>query len=140
MNKNEDLDLNSLESALTQLEKAYAFSKSDLAKSNEDLFEQFRNSTIQCFEFTFELAVIFIKRKLSLILPRTENMDLKDYKDVIREAARAGLIGEPENWFNFRKFRNLSSHAYDKSKAELVYGATENLIQEAQLLIKVLKK
>lgn len=140
MNKNEIIDIAPLEIALHQLEKAYGFSKSELAINSEDLFEQFRNSTIQCFEFTFELAVGFTKRKLELILPKSQNLDFMDFKEIIREAAVAGLIQNPERWFDFRKFRNLSSHAYNKSKAELIYGAAKDLIEEVSFLKKNLGK
>lgn len=133
------LDINSLESAISQLQKAYDFSISKIAVENKDLFEQFRNSTVQCFEFTFELSWKFIKRILELEHPISEQIDQMDYKDLIREAATRGLINSPEVWFEFRRLRNISSHAYDRSKAEQVYLAATNLLKEANILLKNLK-
>lgn len=133
------LDINSLESAISQLQKAYDFSISKIAVENKDLFEQFRNSTIQCFEFTFELSWKFIKRILELEHPISEQIDQMDYKDLIREAATRGLINSPEVWFEFRRLRNISSHAYDRSKAEQVYLVATNLLKEANILLKNLK-
>jgi len=46
------LDFSSLANAIGQLEKSISFAKSDMAQQNDDLFEQLRNSVIQCFEFT----------------------------------------------------------------------------------------
>ena len=47
-----NIDFSPLASAIHQLEKSIAFATSELAENDEDLFEQFRNSVIQCFEFT----------------------------------------------------------------------------------------
>lgn len=49
------LELTPLEKAVQQLKDAIAFSCSELAKRDHKLFVQFRNSVIQCFEFTYEL-------------------------------------------------------------------------------------
>ena len=133
------LDISSLESAIAQLQKAYDFSISKIAVENKDLFEQFRNSTVQCFEFTFELSWKFIKRILELEHPNPQQIDQMDYKDLIREAATRGLINNPEVWFEFRRLRNISSHAYDRSKAEQVYLASTDFLKESSVLLKNLK-
>ena len=57
------LDLTSLQDALAALEKSLRFLSSEMAE-NVDLREQFRNSAIQCFEFTHELAFRMMKRQL----------------------------------------------------------------------------
>jgi hypothetical protein len=49
------LDFSPLSSAIQQLEKSLAFATSRRAE-DEELFEQLRNSVIQCFEFTYELS------------------------------------------------------------------------------------
>jgi nucleotidyltransferase substrate binding protein (TIGR01987 family) len=136
----ENLDLSPLKKVLAQLEKAYNFSISDMAKNDEDLYEQFRNSTLQCYEFTFELSWKFIKRKIEQDHPSPEQVDSWDYKELIREAAIRKLITSPEIWFNFRKLRNLSSHAYDQSKAILVYSSAKGLLIEATFLLNQLSK
>jgi nucleotidyltransferase substrate binding protein (TIGR01987 family) len=133
------LDVSSLESAASQLEKALQYSVSDLAK-DKGLFEQFRNSTVQCFEFTYELAWKFLQRKLEQVHPNPQIIDELDFKDLIRECAQRGFIQNPEIWFDFRRLRNISSHAHDKTKAEQVYVKANALLMETHFLLKVLSK
>ena len=64
------LDFSSLATAIGQLENSIAFAESDMAQSNDDLFEQLRNSVIQCFEFTYELSWKMLKRYLEEIRDR----------------------------------------------------------------------
>jgi nucleotidyltransferase substrate binding protein (TIGR01987 family) len=133
------LDFTSLESAIRQLEKAYWFSTSNLAKDAE-LFEQFRNSTVQCFEYTYELAWKYLQRKLELVHPNPQTIDQLEFKDLIREGAQRGYIKTPELWFEFRRLRNISSHAYDKSKAEQVYSKAYDLLIEAKVLLEEISR
>lgn len=133
------LDLSSLESATNQLEKALQYSVSDLAK-DKNLYEQFRNSTVQCFEFTYELAWKFLQRKLEQVHPNPQIIDELDFKDLIRECAQRGYVKSPELWFEFRRLRNLSSHAYDKNKAEQVYLKAKSLLGETRYLIDAISK
>jgi len=133
------LDFSTLDSATRQLEKALQFSVSDLAK-NPELFEQFRNSAVQCFEYTYELAWKFLQRKLEMVHPNPQIVDELEFKDLIREGAQRGYIKTPELWFEFRRLRNISSHAYDKSKADLVYSKSNELLFEARFLLNEISK
>lgn len=128
------LDFSSLDSAIKQLEVAHNYSTSDLAK-DIGLFKQFRNSTVQCFEYTYELAWKPLQRKLEQVHPNPQIIDEYEFKDLIREAAVRGYIKTPELWFEFRRLRNLSSHAYDRSKAEQVYAKAQDLLTEAKYLL-----
>lgn len=136
----EQLDISPLEDAIDQLRKAIDFSTSDLAKSDAELFEQFRNSTVQCYEFTFELSWKFIKRKIELEHPSPDQVDRWGYKELIREAAVRGLIRSPDLWFDFRRYRNLSSHTYDRSKANQVYSSASDLLDASTFLLTQLKQ
>ena len=131
--------MTAFESAIKQLEKALTFSQSDMAKNDSDLFEQFRNSTVQCFEYTYELSWKIIKRQLESSHPNPSVIDTWDFKDLIREAAVAGLIDKPEAWFEFRRLRNISSHAYDKLKAEEVYRKAQDLLNSAKFIYSKVK-
>ena len=133
------LDFSALESATSQLEKALNYSISDLAK-DPNLFEQFRNSTVQCFEYTYELAWKYLQRKLEQVHPNPQLIDELEFKDLIREGAQRGYIKTPEMWFEFRRLRNISSHAYDKAKAEQVYFKAQDLLAEAKYLLISISK
>ncbi len=128
-----NLDFSSLASAIDQLEKALNYSMSNLAK-DPDLFEQFRNSTVQCFEYTYELAWKNLQRKLEHVHPNPQIIDELEFKDLVREGAQRGYVKTPELWFEFRRLRNVSSHAYDRLKAQQVYSKAQDLLIEAKFL------
>lgn len=133
------LDLTSLDDASSQLKTAIGFSISDLAKSDIKIFEQFRNSVVQCFEYTYELSVKSIRRYIELTSDNPSLVDDWEFKDLIREAAIRGIIENPQDWFDYRKLRNISSHAYSRSKAEEVYQKAEAHYHSSQSLLSFLK-
>ena len=83
-----------------------------------------RDAIIQRFEYTYELAWKLIKRALEIEDADAEE-DMLTKKDLFRKAAEAGLITDPEVWFEYHKARNLTSHAYDEVKADQVYAAAQ---------------
>jgi nucleotidyltransferase substrate binding protein (TIGR01987 family) len=133
------LDFTALEKATGQLKTAIEYSLSSLAKTDSKIFEQFRNSVVQCFEYTYELCVKSIRRYLESTIDTPSIVDDWEFKDLIREAAVRGIISQPERWFEFRRLRNVSSHAYDAAKAEEVYLSSSKLLTEATDLIQILK-
>jgi nucleotidyltransferase substrate binding protein (TIGR01987 family) len=140
MSSTKFLDLSSLEDASDQLKTAIEFSKSDLAKSDVKLFEQFRTSTVQCFEYTYELSVKSIRRFLELTVDNPSQVDEWEFKDLMREAATRGIIDNPTDWFEFRRLRNTSSHAYSRVKADEVYGKAADLLSAAQKMLADLRQ
>lgn len=93
--------------ALGQLERA--------ARQPKDEF--LRDSVIQRFEFTHELAWKMLKLRLEaeLVLARTP-------KETLQEALKAGFIDDGSGWSALQRMRNLTSHTYDESLAETVYA------------------
>ena len=98
-----------------------------------------RDATVQRFEYTFELAVKMMMRVLEA-LPTTQNLDQMPYRDLIRLAAEVGLLTDTDVWFNYREARNLTSHAYDEKKAELVFDTAKRFAKDARLLCDTLEK
>lgn len=92
--------------ALSQLEKAVQQPKNEFI----------RNSVIQRFEFTYELAWKMLKLVLEAegILTRTP-------KEAFQEALQAGFIEDGNVWSDLQKQRNLTTHTYDEALAEQVY-------------------
>jgi nucleotidyltransferase substrate binding protein (TIGR01987 family) len=132
------LDLSALEKAIKQLEKSLSFSASDLAKQDLEIFQQFRASSIQSFEYTFEIAIKMIRRQLELIESSSELVDQLSFKDLIRTAAERGLLNDPLAWFAFRERRNITSHTYDEKKAEQVFTDLPKFLSEARNLLEKL--
>ena len=120
----EQLDLSSLSNAVTRLEEAF-----QKAPANE--LE--RDGCIQRFEYTYELCWKMMRRQL--VLMEVGDADLLGRRELFREAARRGLIEDPEQWFSFQKARNLTSHNYDSDKAEETYAAAKAFMPQARRLL-----
>ena len=92
---------------LGQLEKA--------AQQPKD--EYIRDSVIQRFEFTHELAWKMLKLRLE-----KEDIFAKTPKETLQAALQAGLIEDGNAWSDLQKMRNLTSHTYNESLADEVYA------------------
>lgn len=132
------LDLTSLEKAISQLKEAINFAHTDMAKQNIALFQQFRNSVIQCFEFTYELCWKMLKRRLELDSPTPAVIDEFSFNDLIREGAVRGYVDKPAHWIRYRKERNVTSHVYNERMAQEVYETAILFFKDAEKLLKTL--
>lgn len=92
--------------AVSQLQKAVV--------QPEDEF--IRDSVIQRFEFTYELAWKMLKLRLD-----SEGIDARTPRQALQEALQAGFIEDGNAWSELQKNRNLTSHTYDAALAEAVY-------------------
>lgn len=133
------LDFTSLEKAISQLKKSIDFCNSDLAKNDAEIFFQFRSASIQAFEYSFELSVKFIRRKLEIMETAEDVIDNLGYRDLIRKAAERGLLEEVERWFVYREKRNETSHTYDYRKAENIYKILPEFLISAEKILNNLK-
>lgn len=94
-----------------------------------------KDATIQRFEFTFELAW-----KMMQTLVHESTKEVYGPKQVIREAAKLGLIDDPVQWFEFLTMRNLSVHTYKEDLAQEVYIRAKEFIQHAEKLGEKIKE
>lgn len=83
----------------------------DVLKRSED--DVVRDSIIQRFEFTFEMAWKTLFRYLLL---KGERVGAKAW-DVLPAAFEAGLLDDAEAWDRMRDYRNDTSHEYNEVKA-----------------------
>lgn len=123
------LDLSPLEKALISLEEVLKLPVDPVV----------RDSTIQRFEYTYELSYKMLKRYLEMSASVPAEIDTKSFKELIRLGAEQGLIEKPEDWFLYRQARNETSHAYDENKAVLVYSKIADFAQSARKLFEKLK-
>lgn len=93
--------------ALSQLEKALAQPKDEFI----------RDSVIQRFEFTHELAWKMLKLKLE-----AEGLSARTPRETLQEALQAGLTEDGNLWTDMQKMRNLTSHTYREKLADDVYA------------------
>ena len=63
-----------------------------------------------------------------------------DFKNLMREGSRFGLIDDPEVWFEYRRMRNITSHTYDEVTAEKVAGSAKSFLKDAISLLEALEK
>ena len=92
--------------ALDRLHEVVALDESDII----------RDSLIQRFEFTYELAW-----KCMFYWLRAEGEQvLEMQKSIIAAAFRCELIGNPQVWEEIKKQRDQTSHTYNEAKAVAV--------------------
>lgn len=107
-----------------------------LERACQQPFDEFiRDSVIQRFEFTYELAWKMLKLRLQV-----ESVEANSPRQVFQEALQVGLIHDGNSWSEMQRMRNLTSHTYDESLAEQVYAfiAQEGLARLRQLAASAL--
>lgn len=97
------LQRQNFEKALARLESVVTMDESEVV----------RDSLIQRFEFTFEMAWKLLFRYLLL---KGERVAAKAW-DVMPLAFESLLIDDPDTWALLREYRNDTSHEYDQAKA-----------------------
>jgi len=97
--------------------------------------EFLRDSAIQRFEFTFELAWKVLKEYLEL-----QGLEARSPKAAIRGAFQVGLLPEDPGWLEMLELRNLTSHTYDEALAERIYGELPNALERFRQLLQRLEE
>lgn len=125
---------------LTVFQKALNSLKSAIIKYNQNINDDMiRDSVIQRFEYTYGLSIKMIERFLQTT--STVDVDILSFNQLIREAnEREVLLGNLENWAEYRKKRNITSHTYDEAKALEVISIVEDFAKEAEFLLNKLKE
>lgn len=133
------LDFTPLENAISQLEKSLRFAHSPMALENSELFEQLRNSVIQCFEFTYELSHKMLRRILKESAASPDDFESMTFAELIRTGNEQGLLrSDWGRWKTYRQARTDSSHTYDEKKAAAVYEVAQDFVEEARFLYEKL--
>lgn len=132
------LDLSSLRGALAALDTSLRYLESELA-ADPGLRDQFRAAAIQAFEFTYELSFKFMKRQLKQMVSAPVAVDEMTFMQVVRASAEAGLLEEVSRFFEYREARNITSHSYDKRKAERIVAALPQFARDVHGLLERLE-
>jgi nucleotidyltransferase substrate binding protein (TIGR01987 family) len=122
-----ELSLANLNKALNALDLAIAQPKSDFI----------RDSVIQRFEFSYELAWKALRKQLIVELGDLE-IDGISRRDLFRKALGQKLISSFETWTGFHEARNSTSHNYNEANAEIVYKIALQFAAEARSLEQTL--
>jgi nucleotidyltransferase substrate binding protein (TIGR01987 family) len=138
---NMPLDLSSLRDAIAQAEDALSYTRSDLAKNDAGLAMHLQAGSIQAFEFTYELSIKTLKRYLQETEATPSDVEEMSFNQLIRRGYELGLLqAEIEQWRDFRRSRGLTSHTYNKEKAEGVFTRIPDFLREATFLLMQLEK
>lgn len=132
------LDLTSLRDALATLQTSLRYLASDLA-ADPGVKDQFRAASIQAFEFTYELAFKFMKRQLEQMAPVPASVDEMSFMQVVRAGAEAGLVRDVSRFHAYREARNITSHSYNREKADRVLAELPRFADDVTYLLAQLE-
>ncbi|MGZ3748015.1 MAG: HI0074 family nucleotidyltransferase substrate-binding subunit [Pseudobdellovibrionaceae bacterium] len=114
------------EDALNQLKKALSLpTPSELE----------RDGTIQRFEYCYELLWKLAQRVL-----KDNEVVTETPRSVFRELGRLGWIDNVEEWIEFQKSRNQTSHEYGEKLAKHSFLLAKKFLPLAETLFDVLKR
>jgi nucleotidyltransferase substrate binding protein (TIGR01987 family) len=134
------MDLTKLRRAIESLEAALRCSQMpNLAAMDEHLPRVVRAAVIQHFEFTFELSWKMLERYLCEKLGPGTVKHMSN-KMLFRVAAERALLDEPQRWFTYLDARNKTSHTYNESIADDVYGKATAFLDDAKKLLVALEQ
>lgn len=131
-------NVQSLSKAVTTLKSGIQLNENK--KDDEELALALRDSVIQRFEYTYELAWKAIQRWIAENVNPESAQPVYSRKELYRLAAKWDLIENPSHWFDYHKARNVSAHTYDEDNAEQAFQAALGLVGDVEYLIKQLEK
>jgi nucleotidyltransferase substrate binding protein (TIGR01987 family) len=91
-------------------------------ENRQDLLDRDQLSVIKMFEIVFELGWNVMKDFLTM----RGITDIIGSRDAVRQAFRAGLIGDGHVWIDMINSRNLAAHRYDETSAKQL---AENILE-----------
>ena len=130
------LELTSLRKTVYLLKEAMDWYRN---KSTVAPREILRDSVIQRFEYTYELAWKMMKRWCEINVGASY-IDGISRKELFRMAAEQRLIDDPVKWFEYHEARNQTSHIYDESVAQDVFNVVGSFLDDVQKFFTTLEK
>lgn len=99
-------------------------------------YEVFRNAVVKGFELTLETTGKLLRKALKAYGGNPKSVDELTYKDVLRHAAKHGLLSveEVERWFAYRDNRNDTAHDYGEAFASQTLVLMSGFVADAQAL------
>ena len=105
-------------------------------------YEVFRNAVVKGFELTLEMAGKLLRRALKAYAGTPRRVDEMVYKDVLRHAAKHGLMAADEvpRWFAYRDNRNSTAHDYGIGFAQQTLALLPGFVDDARRLEAALRQ
>ncbi len=104
----------------------------DVLKQPKDEF--MRDSAIQRFEFTFDLAW----KALKTWLEAKQGIICASPKECFRQAYKVGVIEYDADWLAITDLRNETTHTYQEKMADAVYEKLPAFLGHFQKLLKII--
>ncbi len=120
------MNADALRQQVDSLGKAIGRLAAALARPKDEFI---RDSAIQRFEFTSELAWKILKRYLAV-----QGIEARSPRAAIRAAFELDLIPEDTGWLAMVELRNLTSHTYDEKIAERIYAELPGMLARFESL------
>jgi len=105
-------------------------------------YEIYRNAVVKGFELTLETAGKLLRKGLKTYTGNPRAIDELTYKDVLRHAAKHGLLemAAVKRWFAYRDNRNNTAHDYGRGFAEETLGLLPDFLKDARCLETTLRE
>ena len=125
------LELGSLEKAIGALERSLRVVGEQAGGTDDDLVDTLRAGVVQNFEVTYEQTWKMMKRWLEANAGSLE-VDGVTRRQLFRLCAENRLIDEVDQWMEFHKARNETSHTYSTEIAAEVFEVASGFLPAAQ--------
>ena len=108
------------------------------AQPDEKIKEYIKDSCVQRFEYTYEVA----KKIMNKFLKKEYEKSDKELtiNNIFRQMFGLGMIENFERWASYRECRNFTSHEYDQKNAEQIIEHVPDFIKDVAYLISALEK
>jgi nucleotidyltransferase substrate binding protein (TIGR01987 family) len=105
-------------------------------------YEIFRNAVVKGFELTLETAGKLLRKAIKDYTGNPRAVDELTYKDVLRHAAKHGLLDAAvvERWFAYRDNRNNTAHDYGEGFAEETLGLMPDFMADVRTIEATLRE
>ncbi|MGA2749377.1 MAG: nucleotidyltransferase substrate binding protein [Verrucomicrobiota bacterium] len=105
-------------------------------------YEIYRNAVVKGFELTLETAGKLLRKAIKTYIGNPRAVDELTYKEVLRHAAKHGLLetAAVERWFAYRDNRNNTAHDYGQGFAEETLVLMPDFLIDARRLEATLRE
>lgn len=135
------IDLTPLQDALASLTESLQLIEEHKGKVSEPMRRLMERGLIQAFEYNYGLAIFFMTRYLQQYAAMPDKHDLSVFEELIRVADEQQLVLSPiAGWKAYRHARNLTSHTYNRDKAEAVAKIAPDFEREGVHLLQKLRE
>jgi nucleotidyltransferase substrate binding protein (TIGR01987 family) len=110
-------------------------------KTDDILFDLYRNSAIKSFELSLETSGKLLRKALKAFGASPRGIDRLVFNDVLRHGLKHGLLNpqEIERWLEYRINRNSTAHDYGEGFANETLKILPQFIQDVKNLIPKLE-